>query len=256
MIPSPSLARKSIFSQIVRFFFRARSGCGVEPPSKAHFARLHAMLNSVGDGIVMFDHAWRFVYINDVSEKWNRIKRDQLLGKSVWETFPDSVDSAFYREYHRAVEENTPVIFEEHLRGSWLEVRAFPSAEGLTVYFRDVTNRRQAMAALKESEARFQMVAKATSDALWDWSVAEDRLWWSDGLQKLFGWSPEEMEAGLAAWQSRLHPEDATRAYEDFSRAVEQGRETWEGQYRFRRKDGSYAHVHDRAFIQRNEQQR
>lgn len=107
---------------------------------------------------------------------------------------------------------------------------------------------------LRESEARLSLLAKATSDAIWDFDLLEDRMWWSEGLESLFGYTPAEASIDLQFWRDRLHPEDRERvvnAIDEIVRTTD--RDRYVLTYRFRRAGGAYAHVEDRGFIFRDE---
>jgi two-component system sensor histidine kinase UhpB len=109
--------------------------------------------------------------------------------------------------------------------------------------------RRQAEEALRLSQQRFESVALATTDAIWDLNLETKMVWWSAGIQQLFGYRPEEVSPNLDWWLERLHPEDKERVTRDLERVVDGGNRTLAGHYRFRRQDGSYASVLDRGYI-------
>jgi PAS domain S-box-containing protein len=117
---------------------------------------------------------------------------------------------------------------------------------------RSYSRRRLAEAAARANQERFELVAFATNDAVWDWNLATNELWWGEGFQKLFGHAPEEVEPTLDSWTNRLHPEDRERSLKSLHDAVETGQDTWSDEYRFRRKDGSYADVLDRGYVLRD----
>jgi PAS domain S-box-containing protein len=103
--------------------------------------RLTMTLGSLTDGFFILDREWRFTYVNPPAEKVLHCSRHQLIGRSIWQQFPEAVGSTFHREYRRAMETNEPVEFEECYEplGLWARVRAFPSPQGLAVSFRDFT---------------------------------------------------------------------------------------------------------------------
>jgi PAS domain S-box-containing protein len=117
----------------------------------------------------------------------------------------------------------------------------------------DVTEQREAERLLRLSEERFRLLARATSDAIWDWNLVTDELWWGDGLEALFGFSRAQVAPTIASWTSRIHPDDLDHAYRDVKEAIASGRDSWVGRYRFRRVDGTYAFVEDRGHIIRGE---
>jgi PAS domain S-box-containing protein len=114
--------------------------------------RLTTLLESITDAFFSLDVEWRFTYLNPAAERFfARVAQKDpggLLGKNVWVEFPEAVGSRFYEEYHRALAQRIPVQVEEYYAplGVWLEARAFPGSDGLSVSFRDVTERKQAEA--------------------------------------------------------------------------------------------------------------
>ncbi|RIH83450.1 Cyclic di-GMP phosphodiesterase response regulator RpfG [Calidithermus terrae] len=105
--------------------------------------------------------------------------------------------------------------------------------------------------ALRESEGRFRLLARATNDAVWDWDLLRGEVWWGEGLQTQFGYRAEEVGPGAGWWLEQIHPDDRARVAASLDRALEQGAE-WSGEYRFRRADGGYAHVLDRGHVVRD----
>ena len=110
-------------------------------------------LDSISEGFVILDRRWRFTFANSAAEQFALRSRTELLGNSLWELFPEASRRRFGLEYRRAMTENVPVHFEEFYPeplNKWYEVRAYPSAEGLSIFFRDVTERRRIEDALRE----------------------------------------------------------------------------------------------------------
>jgi len=107
-------------------------------------ACLTATLESISDAVLMLDHSWNIRYMNGNAERLLKVQRSEVMGKNVWTVFPEAVDGPYYRAYHQAVETNSAVAFEEHYAplNLWTEIRAYPSAEGVTIYFRDISERK------------------------------------------------------------------------------------------------------------------
>lgn len=95
---------------------------------------------------------------------------------------------------------------------------------------------------------RFKLVAKATHDVIWDWDLARGTVWWNEGMYEIFGYRPEDIESGPASWFDRIHPDDQEQVVKKIYRIIDRGESNWSDFYRFRRADGSYAHVHDRGY--------
>jgi two-component system sensor histidine kinase UhpB len=117
---------------------------------------------------------------------------------------------------------------------------------------RSYTRWRVAEEDLRQSEQRFASVARAVTNALWDWELATDGIWWSDGFFRLFGYARAEVEPTIADWRDKLHPDDRERVVRSLDLFVAQGGSLWTEDYRLRRRDGSYAFVHDRGVLVRD----
>jgi PAS domain S-box-containing protein len=109
------------------------------------------ILESISDAFYAVDRRWCLTYVNNRAEElWGR-PREELLGKNVWEEFPEEENSEYYRQIRRAMEEGATAEFEAFSPGldAWVMGRAYPSREGLSVYFRDVTGRKRAEETLR-----------------------------------------------------------------------------------------------------------
>ena len=106
----------------------------------------------------------------------------------------------------------------------------------------------------RKMEERFQAVAWATNDAIWDWDMISDSHWWGEGMLRLFGYDPE-LFAGTSFswWTDRVHPDDRDMILKSVEDSTSRGDGAWAGEYRFRRANGTYALVFDRCLIRRNE---
>ncbi|HEU4454813.1 MAG TPA: PAS domain S-box protein, partial [Longimicrobium sp.] len=107
------------------------------------------VLESITDAFFAVDHEWRFTYVNARAEQVVGRPRGELLGKSLWEEFPEFVGTSYWENAHRAVRDRVPVQFEDAAPslGIWTEMHLYPTPEGLAVYYHDVTARRRAEAA-------------------------------------------------------------------------------------------------------------
>ena len=118
---------------------------------------------------------------------------------------------------------------------------------------RAYTRRDAAEQASHLSAERFELAARAASDALWDWNLVTNDIWWGDGFQTLFGHAPEDLEPSIISWTNRIHPDDKERTVASIHKVIDSGGEAWSDEYRFRRKDGTYAHIFDRGYVIRVE---
>jgi PAS domain S-box-containing protein len=119
-------------------------------------------------------------------------------------------------------------------------------------FISDITQRKGDADALRISEERFRLLARVTSDAIYDWDITDDTVWWGEGAEQLFGLTREQLGNVLGSWAGRIHPEDHDRVYAELRNAVEGDADTFTAEYRFRRGDGSYANLLDRGHIIRD----
>jgi PAS domain S-box-containing protein len=112
------------------------------------------ILESISDGFAAFDREWRCTYVNDKVTELSRIPPAEILGKNVWDLFPNSANTTTYAELRRAMEDGVPAHFEEHYASFdiWLEVDAYPTKNGLAVFGRDVTERRRFNERLQQTQ--------------------------------------------------------------------------------------------------------
>jgi PAS domain S-box-containing protein len=123
----------------------------------------------------------------------------------------------------------------------------------LLLAIEDVTERVRAEEALRKSEERFQIIARATNDVLRDCDLLTGHVWWNQSFYSTFGYSDGEIESTLESWTSRIHPNDLERVNRSLRNLIDGDRETWSDEYRFRCRDGSYAIVFDRSSLVHDE---
>ena len=131
-------------------------------------ARLVRTLEHVTDAFYTLDREWRYTYVNAEAERIQGKTRAELIGKVVWEVFPEAVGTVFESEFRRAVDTGETAAFVSHYQPleMWLEVRAHPTDDGLAVYFLDVSAKRVADQALAASELRYRALFERAGDAI------------------------------------------------------------------------------------------
>ena len=125
-----------------------------EDEARASHERTVMILESISDAFYAVDHDWRFTYINRKAEKLWGVSRDTLLGRCIWEVFPQVLGSEVFETQKQVLREGRERTIEAKspILGDWAEISMYPSADGLSVYYRDISARLQARQALMEAK--------------------------------------------------------------------------------------------------------
>ncbi|GGD34766.1 PAS domain S-box protein [Flavobacterium orientale] len=219
------------------------------------FDERNKILESIGDAFFAVDTNWIVTYWNKEAEKVLGRKKEGIVGKHLWEEYADAIESDFYKQYHKAVATGENVTFEEFYAtlNKWFEVTAYPNAEGLSVYFKDVSLRKQTDIKILEANERFEKISEATNDAIWDWNIHDNTLYWGEGFKKLFGYDIENITPSYELWLSLIHPDDVTMVLESLHLSTTNlNIQKWSMEYRFKKANGDYAYVIDKGVIIRD----
>jgi PAS domain S-box-containing protein len=155
--------------------------------------RLQAVLGSIDDHLVCYDHEWRYTYVNDKAAEVLGRSAAELLGQCIWELFPDAVGNLYYQKLHEAATTGRPVRFEHYYPpfDQWFENHAYPTTDGMTVYSADVTEYRRAEQLLD----RYRLLSQHTRDIVLfvrqDGHIAEA----NDAAVAAYGYDREQLLA-------------------------------------------------------------
>jgi PAS domain S-box-containing protein len=177
--------------------------------------RLYSTLESITDGFILLDRDWRVSYVNETGARMTLQKKEEMLNRVLWELFPEGTKYRFYAEYKRAFDENIPVHFEEFYPeplNKWYEVHAYPSQGGLSIYFRDVTERKQAEEEVRENREDLNLAQAVAHTGSWRMNVQRNELVWSDETYRIFG-IPKGTPLAYETFLAALHPDE--REYVD-----------------------------------------
>jgi PAS domain S-box-containing protein len=120
----------------------------------------------------------------------------------------------------------------------------------------EIADHQRSAKALSETNQRFEIVTRATTDVIWDWDLKNDTVCWNENFQVVFGYQPGEVGSDVESWTARIHPDDLPAINQSLHAVLDGGGHLWSGEYRFRRRDGSYAFVFDRGYVLHDEQRR
>lgn len=117
-------------------------------------AEVESILSRISEGFITLDHEWRLTYVNESAQHILSLRAEDVLGRAFWDVFPSSRDGLTFTEFHAVVESGEPRLYEVFNTdiAKWLEVRAFPNKDGLSVFFRDATERRKVAMQLQQAQ--------------------------------------------------------------------------------------------------------
>ncbi|MBV9786902.1 MAG: PAS domain S-box protein, partial [Chloroflexi bacterium] len=198
------------------------------------------ILSSITDAFFAVDRDWRFTYLNQHAERLLAREPGELLGQEIWEMYPGLPGSEFERVYRRVADEriaeSITAFYPDHNR--WYEVHAYPAANGITAYFRNVTQRITAEAALRASEERLRRAIAIETVGVIFFKPEGQITAANDAFLRMSGYTQEDVSNGLMRWDTQTPPEwmpQSIRAIDEFETT---GRTTpYEKEYF--RKDGS-----------------
>ncbi|MEO8403049.1 MAG: PAS domain S-box protein [Chitinophagaceae bacterium] len=187
-----------------------------------------------------------------------------VLGKSDFDLFDKESAERTHLEDQLVLTKGERIIGkeEQHIRkdGSrtWFFISKIPLLNeekeiiGLMGISYDITKRKETEETIRIAKERYDVVVKATNEAVWDWDILTGRLYWGENYRTLFGFNPDQV-ISLESWSKQVHPDDVERVSKSVINAVRSPEVLqWEEEYRFIKSDGSVAYVLDRGFVIRN----
>jgi diguanylate cyclase (GGDEF)-like protein/PAS domain S-box-containing protein len=232
--------------------------------SEEDLQRFRLAMDMSGDIILLIDRATlRFVDVNETACTALGYWREELLHAEPWDILSTthaelekSFDEMIVKgtsqsnlKSHYRRHDGTLIPFESTRRvlrsgDNWI----------IVVILRDIRERIAAEQALRRSNERFNLAVRATNDVIWDWNLVSDEVWWNENLTKVFDHWRTEIDSTSNFRREGIHPEDRDRVKNGVEHLIASREENWSDEYRFRRADGSYAHVLDRGQVVRDEE--
>jgi PAS domain S-box-containing protein len=132
-------------------------------------AEIASILESITDGFYALNSNWEVTYFNKTAEQVLCCKREEVIGKNIWDYFPRSGEGRFYQEYNRAMTEKVSVQFEECYTplGLWGSINVYPTTNGIAVYFVDITEQKKIQEKIYNDEQNLRAIINNTDDAIW-----------------------------------------------------------------------------------------
>ncbi|WP_310538946.1 PAS domain S-box protein [Phenylobacterium sp.] len=206
-------------------------------------ARLEAVLESISDGFYALDRDWRYVVFNRAAEEYFGVSRAELIGKAIWDVFPQGRGGVFERACVQAMGERIASRFEIPSRaraGRMVELRILPMRDaGIAVSLSDITERRRTEDALRASEARLELATQASRLGVWEWNIVTGEMIVSVRAREIWGFSPDQV-VQIEDITRNAHPEDGPEILAQSRRAMDpEVRDASPYEYRIPQPDGA-----------------
>ncbi|CAN1526296.1 PAS domain [Flavobacteriaceae bacterium] len=208
-------------------------------------------------GIIENEKVVDYFYIAVNSEYEKMFKVENIKGKKSSDVFPEAItsDASYSQVLQEVVLERKSLMFDIYYAPSekWLSVTGYNSEnENFVLLIEDITERKKSEELIKKSNERFEYVSKATFDAIWDWNIKEDKIYWGDGFEKIFGYKPSMLKNDSTAWLQNIHPKDIKKLTESYYTIVKNKQINWIEEYRYKKSNGQYAHVINKGIVIRD----
>ncbi|MEW5859037.1 MAG: PAS domain S-box protein, partial [Cyanobacteriota bacterium] len=204
-----------------------------------------SIVESISDGFWVFDRSWHCTYINHRQASLVGMPKEEVIGKNVWELFPDWVGTEVDRQLHQAVAEQTPIHFEHFCSTwqDWFELRVYPSAKGVSILTIDISAHKQTEEVLQDRQYFLQQLAEMSPGLLYLYDVVEQRnIYINQRSLELLGYPSETVLAMGADFITEvMHPDDLAQISAHFERLnLAQEGSFFELEYRMRHVKGEW----------------
>lgn len=211
----------------------------------------HQVFERITDAYVALDREWRYIYLNAKACELFGRRAEDLVGRHIWTEFPEGEGQPFQQAYEQALADQQPRQIEAWYPPyqRWFENRIYPSAEGLTIYFLDITERKRAEQEMLQNQRMLSQAQRVAHVGSWEWDIAENRVTWSAELYRIYGVTPAQHAATFEAYMALVHPQDRERVQRAIAQAVS-GTQPFEFEERIVRPDGALRTLLSRGMVE------
>lgn len=194
-------------------------------------AERETVLASISDAFSALDRQWRYTHVNDRVAELAGWPKEKMIGRVIWEIFPEAVGTEFYERCQDVMNTGEPSSAEFFYApwNRWLDTRMYPTKDGMIIFRADVTERKkqeqlahEREAKLKESQDRLRLATEAADIGTFDFFPKTRELQFSDRSRELFG-IPPEAEVTYETYLAGVHPDDRHIVHETVQRVRQPG---------------------------------
>ena len=214
------------------------------------------------DAFVSFDHQLNYVFVNEKAAALHNSSVAEMTGKNIMFYTPKKSSPEFYEALLTVLKERKEIHNELNylLTGQWFENWIYPDEHGVSVYYRDITERKAQEVYQKEANKkleilnnRFELILKGTNDAIWDWDMTTNEIWGNDKYYQLLKNKPEN-KSNFEYFLERMHPGDSKKGMEILSDNFAEKKETMISEYRFLNSENKWIVLFNRQTILYNDE--
>ncbi|WP_114188895.1 PAS domain S-box protein [Microvirga aerophila] len=213
--------------------------------------RATGVLNGMDEAFVLLDREFRVLQINAKGLQLENIPESEIIGRRHWDLWPGTEDLQVGRIYKQAMADRVPAMFENRYvwpdgRDAWIEVRVYPSVDGLAVFYRDISSRKQSEERLREASDHYRHTVELNPQVTWT-ATPDGQL-----DRVAHRWQEWTGTTGLGGtWAEAIHPEDLGPSIEAWTRSFTTG-VPYDIEHRARLRNGEYRWMHSRAYPRRD----
>ncbi|WP_316812301.1 PAS domain S-box protein [Pedobacter heparinus] len=219
--------------------------------------RFKALVQDGSDLIGILDSQGNYKYVSPTTKQILGVEAAHFIGKNAFDFIHPEDRFAALLQFDRLVNEKqvklAPFRFADG-RGTyrWIEtvvtnLHDDPAIEGIVSNSRDITGRVESELNTEELLNRYNIVSKATSDAIWDWDMESGKIHWNQAIKGVYGYRNTCFDTNW--WAQQIHPDDFPKVEEQFNQLIRSKKSRLQLEYRFRCADGTYKCVLDRSFV-------
>ncbi len=219
------------------------------------------IVETAQEGIWTIDEHNNTTFANNKMAEMLGYTKEEMLGRQLYDFMDDRgraiSDANINRRKNGIKEQHDFALQTKDGKTIWTLMETSPIMKegkyaGALAMVIDITDRKKAEEEIKKSNERFDLIARATNEVLWDWNLLTGEVWWNESFYNMFGFD-DPAPTHATGWSNTFHPEDKQRVVDGVYKIITSGEKYWYDEYRSIKKDGSIVYIYDRGFVLHDE---